>query len=73
VIAAALVGCVTQQHDDVTRARAAYDRCVADSSAAHPDCVALHERLLAAQRRYAEDSRRAWACDPAQEQCPTPR
>lgn len=78
VLAAALLvlglfGCVTHEYEQATAAQKAYGDCVAQHSKAHPDCVALEERALAAQRRYQENSRRAWSCDPAQEQCPTPR
>jgi len=73
IVALGLLACVTQEHREVTAAQDAYTRCIAEHSESHPDCVALRERLLAAERRYEENSRRAWACDPAQENCPTPR
>ncbi len=73
LLALALGACVTQQHQDVTQAKADYDRCVAAQGETDPDCVALKHHLLAAESRYERNSRRAWACDPAQEQCPTPR
>jgi hypothetical protein len=69
----ALFACVAQEQAQAAAAQKAYGDCVAQHSKAYPDCVALEERALAAQRRYQENSRRAWACDPAQEQCPTPR
>jgi hypothetical protein len=69
--AAAAAGCVSQQHDDVIAAREAYERCVAASG--ERDCMVLRDRLLAAQERYEADARSAWGCDPATEQCPTPR
>jgi len=73
LLALDFLACVTQEHSEVSAAQEAYRRCVAEHSELHPDCVALRERLLAAERRYEENSRRAWACDPAQENCPTPR
>ena len=73
VSALGVLACVTQEHAQVAAAQQAYDRCIAEHSESHPDCVALEQRVLAAQQRYQEGSRRAWACDPAQEQCPTPR
>jgi hypothetical protein len=69
----ASLGCVTRERDDAAAARQAYAQCVAAHSATAPECVALRERQLAAQRRYQENAKRAWSCDPAQEQCPTPR
>jgi len=72
-LALGLLACVTQERQQVAAAEQAYEQCAAEHFASHPDCVALHERLLTAQRRYEESSRRAWSCDPAQEQCPTPR
>ena len=69
----ALFACVAHEQEQAAAAQNAYGECVARHSKTYPDCVALEERLLAAQRRYQENSRRAWACDPAQEQCPTPR
>jgi hypothetical protein len=68
-----LLACVALEHREVSTLRGEHTRCVADHSEAHPDCVALRDRLDAAERRYQENSRRAWSCDPAQESCPTPR
>ncbi len=73
LLVAGSFACVAQERRDVSDAQDAYRRCVAKHSESYPDCVALKERLMATQRRYDENSRRAWACDPAQEQCPTPR
>jgi hypothetical protein len=64
---------VSQERRDAAAARQAVERCVAEHSESAPECVALRERQLAAQRRYQENAKRAWGCDPAQEQCPTPR
>ncbi len=69
----ASLSCVSREHNEVKLAREAYDQCVAEHSASYPGCVSLRDRLLDAQRRYRDSSRRAWGCDPAQEQCPTPR
>jgi hypothetical protein len=68
-----LLGCVTREQREVSSLRDAHARCLAEHSESHPDCVALRERLNAAQQRYQESSRRAWACDPAQDDCPTRR
>lgn len=73
LLALVILACVTQEHQEVSAAREAYARCVAEYSESHPECAALRERLHTAERRYQENSRRAWACDPAQESCPTPR
>jgi len=66
-------GCVATEHGEVAAAREAWAACVAAKSESHADCRALQERLRATERRYEEHSRRAWGCDPAQEECPTPR
>ena len=68
-----LLACVAMEHREVSSAQKAHASCVQEHSASHPDCVALEQRLHAAERRYQESSRRAWACDPAQEDCPTRR
>jgi hypothetical protein len=73
VSALGLLACVAHEHAQVAAAQEAYDRCVAENSRSHSDCVSIAQRVLAAQQRYQENSRRAWACDPGQEQCPTPR
>jgi hypothetical protein len=73
LFALGLLACVTDERDDAARAEKAYRECVALHPRSSPACASLEERMLAAQRRYQERSRRAWACDPAQEQCPTPR
>ena len=71
--AIAALGCVTRERDEVARAREAYTQCVDDRSVTDRECAALRERLLAAQQRYDSHARRAWSCDPASEECPTPR
>jgi hypothetical protein len=54
-------------------AREAYAQCLEDHAPADPDCVALRERLLAAQQRYESNARRAWGCVPEQGDCPVQR
>ena len=73
LFAIGVLACVTQDRDQVLAAQQAYDRCIAVNSTSAPECVALEQRKLAAQRRYEAHSRSAWGCDPAQQQCPTPR
>jgi hypothetical protein len=68
-----LAACVSSEQEHAAAAEKAYRECVARHPRSSPECASLEERMLAAQRRYQESSRRAWACDPAQEQCPTPR
>ena len=68
-----LLACVAMEHRGVSSVQKAHASCVQEHSESHPDCVALEERLHAAERRYQENSRRAWSCDPAQEDCPTRR
>ena len=67
------LACVTQELREVSAAREAHRRCVEEHSVSHPDCVTLKERLDTSERRYEENARRAWSCDPVQESCPTPR
>ena len=69
----ACAGCVHRERRDAVAAREAYTSCVAQHSEQAPECIALQERARAAQQRYQENAKRAWSCDPAQEQCPTPR
>jgi hypothetical protein len=73
LLALSCAACVTGQRRDAEAAREAYAECVAERSKEAPECVALQQRALAAQQRYQDDAKRAWGCDPAQEQCPTPR
>jgi hypothetical protein len=73
LLALAATGCVTQQRDDVTRARQAYALCVDEHPASHAECEALRDRLLAAQQRYEADAQRAWGCDPSSPDCPPRR
>jgi hypothetical protein len=73
VLMFASTGCVSREHNEVKAAREAYERCVEEYTDSYPDCVILQDRFLESQRRYHDSSRRAWSCDPAQEECPTPR
>jgi len=54
-------------------AEANLEACIAEKSESHPDCKAARVTYLERQRRYEEISRTAWGCDPAIEECPTPR
>ena len=65
------LACVSAAHNDVAEARARYERCVSDASAA--ECRAEKERMLAAERTYQESAQRAWGCDPDQQECPPKR
>jgi len=67
------LSCVSREHGEVRAAREAYENCIAKHAKSHSDCGVLQERFLEAQRRYHDSSRRAWSCDPAQEECPTKR
>ena len=69
----ALLGCVAQEHRAMVAAQEAYAQCVREHSEAHPDCKVLKQHQLVEQRRYEQNARRAWSCDPAQEECPTRR
>ena len=68
-----LMGCVMAQRQEVMTARSELERCQAEHPKADPECTHLVERLKAAQRNYETRARQAWGCDPAQEECPTPR
>jgi len=78
-IAAALIlivpvaACVMAERREVMAAKADLERCQAERSEADAECLALAERLKASQQNYEARARQAWGCDPAQEDCPTPR
>lgn len=63
--------CAADSHRDLVAARARYERCVSDQGAAR--CAAEQQRLEAVERRYEDEARRAWGCDPVHEDCPTKR
>ena len=67
------LGCLTGELRSMDSARAEYEACVSEYSAEDPECERLHARLLDAQRRYEQNSRGAWTCDPMSEDCPTRR
>jgi hypothetical protein len=73
ILAFGLLACVMQERRDVSDAQDAYDRCVAKHSESDPECVGLKDHLLSTQRRYDENSRGAWTCDPVHQQCPPAR
>lgn len=68
-----LLACVSRERSEVLDAREAYARCVEEHSARHPDCLALQERVRSTEERYRKNAERAWGCDPAHPDCPTPR
>ena len=68
-----VLGCVAAEHREVEAAVLEKERCVSSLSASHPNCLKLAERVKSAQQLYEVRARQAWGCDPAQEQCPTPR
>ena len=72
-VAAALLalGCVGAAQRGSSEARARYEQCVAQASAAQ--CAAERERMLAAERTYQDAAQRAWGCDPANGECPRKR
>jgi hypothetical protein len=72
-VALAVFGCVSGELRSVETAREAYEDCVLEFSESDPDCKALRISLLETQRRYQENSRRAWGCNPKEEECPVPR
>ncbi len=66
-------GCVSAEHAEVEAAKQEKARCVATQGETHPECRDLDARIKAAQETYEARSRQAWGCDPALQQCPTPR
>lgn len=64
---------MTDEHQGVVAARQDYQACLAEHGNSREACGALEERYRTAVRQYEQSSRRAWGCDPKQEECPTPR
>jgi hypothetical protein len=73
VLALGLAGCVAEQKSDLAAARDAYDQCLATHADSERECAALHDRLIAAQKRYENDAQRAWGCVPEHGDCPAHR
>ena len=67
-----LIACVSQDRAAMQNAREAYDLCVTVQGS-RAACESQQARYLAAQRRYEQNSRSAWGCNPAQEECPIQR
>lgn len=65
------LACVAREQQRLNDAREEWQRCL--ERAAPGGCEAERSRYEAANREYEERARRAWGCDPAQEECPTPR
>jgi hypothetical protein len=65
--------CVSREHRELRESREAYEACVAEHGEAYSRCKDLSIQLDVASERYEDNARRAWACDPAQQECPTPR
>lgn len=68
-----LQACVTRERDAVRAAREAYDTCIEEHPDDRGDCSLERMRYEAEAERYREKSQRAWSCDLAQSDCPTPR
>ena len=68
-----MAACVMAERRDVMAAKADLELCQAERSEADPQCLELAEHLKALQRTYEARARQGWGCDPAQEECPTPR
>jgi hypothetical protein len=67
------LGCVAQEHARAIAARDRYRACLAEHANSRDMCSDLEQRYQAAVRDYEKGSHQAWGCDPAQDQCPTPR
>ena len=81
-VAAGLIGlatclllgaCVSAEHREAKAARRAYLDCLARNPRDTERCESERQAYNVAVDRYEENSRRAWSCDPAQEECPTRR
>jgi len=66
-------GCVHLEKRAVEDAQAELDACQAEHGVDDPACREKRLALKSAQERYEQAARRAWACDPTQSECPTPR
>ncbi len=73
IACAALLGCIGPDQRAAEAARERYEACVARRSADHPECRAERDAMMAAQARYEQSARRAWGCNPANEECPRDR
>jgi hypothetical protein len=72
-IATSLSACVTQERRDAAAAREAWEDCRRQPPAGDASCDALAAQYQTELDRYFEASKRAWSCDPAHPECPTPR
>jgi len=68
-----LDGCVYREHRVAKEAQDAYYECHSRNPRDPSECETLRKRYEMEVERYEEISRRAWSCDPAQDECPTPR
>ena len=73
LVVALAMGCVSRELRELREIRTSYEACVARASDSHPDCLALRDRLDVAERRYGDQARRAWGCDPSAAECPVDR
>ena len=68
-----VTACLMAERREVMAAKADLERCQIEKSQADPECLEIAERLKTSQQNYEARARQAWGCDPAQEECPTPR
>ena len=73
MLGSGVVSCVGLEKRQVDDAREALDACEEEHGVESPECKEIRLRLRDAQERYEERARRAWACDPTQDECPTQR
>ena len=73
IVASGSLACVANERRNAMKARDAYRACLEEHPGSPGACDGLKARYEAEVRIYEERSHRAWACDPAQEECPTPR
>ncbi len=66
-------GCVAGPHAELEEARDAYRECRSKHADDASACASERQAYETAAERYERLSRQAWGCDPAQEDCPTPR
>ena len=68
-----VTACLMAERREVMAAKADLERCQVERSEGDPECLEIAERLKASQQNYETRARQAWGCDPAQDECPTPR
>jgi hypothetical protein len=70
LVGLAVLGCLSQERDEMMAARAAYRDCVkSHPSDAREQCAALEADARATAERYETEARRTWGCAPSENGC----